>query len=201
VAKKVRHWNYRDLSFQSNFSGSHFSICAHPRGPRPDLVPAGATSGSRSAATGAARTKRVAPGGGRVARCPVNLAISLRVCNALHRVDANTVRGRDHPHARAILPAQIGENRALDVGTDLGPTELLSFAPGSPKASADTFLDHRPLELGKHSHHLKQRLSGRCRSCRALAGAETDQSAARATRTGRQPSLEGCALAYPRSTP
>ena len=45
---------------------------------------------------------------GRVGPCSVGLAISLSVGgDALHRVDARAMRGRDHAHAWAILPAQI----------------------------------------------------------------------------------------------
>ena len=33
--------------------------------------------------------------------------------------------GSDHAHARATLPAQIGEDRSFDVGTDLGPASCL----------------------------------------------------------------------------
>jgi hypothetical protein len=46
-------------------------------------------------------------------------AWSSRVRDALHRVDADAVRGGDHTHAWAILPAQRGVDRSLDVGSDL----------------------------------------------------------------------------------
>ena len=49
--------------------------------------------------------------------------ISLRVGDALHRVDGNVVRSSDHAHAWAILLAQIGEDRAFDVSIDLGSSE------------------------------------------------------------------------------
>jgi hypothetical protein len=32
--------------------------------------------------------------------------------------------------------------------------------PGSPKPGADSFLDHRPLELREYAHHLKHGLAG-----------------------------------------
>jgi hypothetical protein len=38
------------------------------------------------------------------------------VRDALHRVDADAVRGSDHAHAWAILPAQRGVDRSVDVG-------------------------------------------------------------------------------------
>ena len=37
------------------------------------------------------------------------------------------------------------------------------LATGPRQPSADSFLDHRPLELGEYAHHLKHRLVGRCR--------------------------------------
>jgi hypothetical protein len=58
------------------------------------------------------------------------------------------MRGRDHAHAWAILLVEIGQDRALDIGTDLGPAELLSLAPGPPQAGTHPLLDHGPLELG-----------------------------------------------------
>jgi hypothetical protein len=90
------------------------------------------------------------------------------VRNPLHRVDADTMRGGDHAHARPILPAQIGLDCALDVGIYLGPAELLALIPGPPKACAHPLLDHRPLELGEHAHHLEQGLAGRRRGVETL---------------------------------
>src|SRR5262249_15345234 len=51
---------------------------------------------------------------------------------------------------------------------DLRPAELLSLRLGSSKAGSDALLDHGPLELGKHAHHLEHRLSGRRRGVEAL---------------------------------
>jgi hypothetical protein len=45
---------------------------------------------------------------------------------------------------------------------------LLSFAHGSAQPRADPFLNHRPLELGEHTHHLEKRLAGGCRGVEAL---------------------------------
>jgi len=39
--------------------------------------------------------------------------------------------------------------------------EPFSFALGPRQASTDSFLDRGALELGKHAHHLKHRLTGR----------------------------------------
>ena len=62
------------------------------------------------------------------------LATSLRVGDALHRVDGNAERGGDCAHAWAILLAKVGEDRASDLSIDLWPSELLSLAPGPPQA-------------------------------------------------------------------
>jgi hypothetical protein len=61
--------------------------------------------------------------------------------------------GRDHAHARPILPAQICLDRALDVGIAAGRR---APAPGSS------------LELGENAHHLEQGLAGRRRGVQAL---------------------------------
>jgi hypothetical protein len=55
--------------------------------------------------------------------------------DALHRVRADAVPGRDHAHAWAMLPAQIGLDSALDLGIDLGPPELLAVFLGPPQAA------------------------------------------------------------------
>jgi hypothetical protein len=41
------------------------------------------------------------------------------------------------------------------------PAQPFPFATGPRQPSADSFLDHRPLELGEDAHHLKHRLAGR----------------------------------------
>ena len=56
---------------------------------------------------GPPRAALITPRRGRVGPRPGGASRSHGAC-ALHRVDANAVRGGDHPHARAILPAQIG---------------------------------------------------------------------------------------------
>ena len=60
---------------------------------------------------------------------PWSTAISLRVGDALHRVDAHAMRGSDHPHARAILLAQISEDRAFDVGIETRTHMFLNYRP------------------------------------------------------------------------
>ena len=57
---------------------------------------------------------------------------------------------------------------SLDVGSDLGPTQLLALVLCPPQAGAHPLLDHRPLELGEHAHHLEHGLAGRRRGVEAL---------------------------------
>jgi hypothetical protein len=57
------------------------------------------------------------------------------VRDALNRVDA--VRRRDYAHAWAILLAEIGDDRALDAGTDFGSAELLALIPGPMRSAAN----------------------------------------------------------------
>jgi Bacteriophage Sf6, terminase small subunit-like len=99
---------------------------------------------------------------------PMPDPVSSRVRDALHRVDADAVRGSDHAHAWAILPAQRGVDRSLDVGSDLGPAQLLALVLGPPQAGAHPLLDHGPLELGEHAHHLEHGPAGRRRGVQAL---------------------------------
>ena len=46
--------------------------------------------------------------------------------------------------------------------------ELFALATGPRKPGADSFLNHRALELGKYAHHLKHGLAGRRRGVEAL---------------------------------
>jgi len=41
----------------------------------------------------------------------------------------------------------------------LGTSETFTLTPGPRKAGTDSFRNHRPLELGKDTHHLKHGLS------------------------------------------
>jgi hypothetical protein len=94
--------------------------------------------------------------------------LSSRVRDALHCIDADAVRGSDSTHAWAILPAQRGLDRSLDLGSDLGPSQLLALILGPPQAGAHPLLDHRPLELGEDPHHLEHGLASRRRGVEAL---------------------------------
>src|SRR5205823_5662009 len=45
-------------------------------------------------------------------------------------------------------------------GGDWWTPKAFTLTPGPREASTDSFRNHRPLELGKHAHHLKHRLPG-----------------------------------------
>ena len=51
--------------------------------------------------------------------------------------------------------------------------EASPFSPsGRSSPGTDSFLNHRPLELSKHAHHLKHRLPGGCRGVEPLLAQE-----------------------------
>src|SRR3989442_3396109 len=50
--------------------------------------------------------------------------------------------------------------RFSSVGAIEGAPEAFTLTPGPRKTGTDSFRNHRPLELGKNAHHLKQRLAG-----------------------------------------
>src|SRR5262249_61323476 len=53
-----------------------------------------------------------------------------------------------------------------------GAPEALTLTPGPRKPGADSFRDHRTLELGKHAHHLEHRLAGGRRGVEPLLAHE-----------------------------
>ena len=120
---------------------------------------------------------------GRLIRCTV--PGSTPNCLAIDR----TPGGQASPE-RPVL-------RFSSSGAIRGPAKLLALAPGPRQARTDSFLNDRPLELGKHAHHLKHRLAGRRRGVDALLVQE-QVDLARAARTG---SRRGpCRLRPSRST-
>src|SRR5262249_14207620 len=56
--------------------------------------------------------------------------------------------------------------------SDWGTPEAFTLTPGPRKASTASFLNHRPLELREHAHHLKHRLPGGCRGVEPLLAQE-----------------------------
>jgi hypothetical protein len=57
-------------------------------------------------------------------------------------------------------------------GGDWGTPKAFTLTPGPREASTDSFRNHRPLEFGKHAHHLKHRLAGGRRGVEALLAQE-----------------------------
>ena len=45
---------------------------------------------------------------------------------------------------------------------------MFALILGPRKANTDSFLNHRPFELGKNAHHLKHGLAGGCRGVETL---------------------------------
>src|SRR5262249_30856193 len=63
-----------------------------------------------------------------------------------------------------LIPCTVPGLRSPDsfpsAGAIGGRPKALTLTPGPREASTDSFRNHRPLELGKHAHHLKHRLPG-----------------------------------------
>src|SRR5205823_9264157 len=60
----------------------------------------------------------------------------------------------------------------FECGGDWGTPKAFTLTPGPREASTDSFRNHRPLELGKHAHHLKHRLPGGGRGVEPLLAQE-----------------------------
>jgi hypothetical protein len=79
----------------------------------------------------------------------------------LHRTGIDPETLRDLAHAGPSRSRQSLPDPLFQLGGYPRPPEPFSFALGPRQASTDSFLDHGALELGKHAHHLKHRLTGR----------------------------------------
>src|SRR5207247_2836439 len=91
-----------------------------------------------------------------------------RAADPLHRAGINSkLFGNDAdtgpPRSRQSLTDPF-----FECGDDWGPPKAFTLIPGPREASTDSFLNHRPLELSKHAHHLKHRLPGGGRGVQAL---------------------------------
>ena len=74
----------------------------------------------------------------------------------------------DLAHARPAGYRQSLSDTLFQLRSYPRPSEPFALALGPRQASTDPFLNHGPLELGKHAHHLKHRLSSRRRRVEAL---------------------------------
>jgi hypothetical protein len=89
-----------------------------------------------------------------------------RAADPLHRTRIDIEFGRGLAHAQAILAGR--QDSLLELGGYPRGAKLFAVFLGPPKASGDSLLNHRALELGKDAHHLKHRLAGRCGGVEAL---------------------------------
>src|SRR5262249_26155388 len=83
-----------------------------------------------------------------------------RAADPLHRAGVNSkLFGNDAdtgpPRRRQSLTDSF-----LECGGDWGTPKAFTLTPGPPEASTDSFLNHRPLQLGRHAHQPKHRLPG-----------------------------------------
>src|SRR5262249_30810062 len=64
-------------------------------------------------------------------------------------------------HTRSSRLRQSLADSLFECRGNWGAPEAFTLTPGPRKPGTDSFLNHRPFELGKHAHHLKHRLTGR----------------------------------------
>src|SRR5262249_58432448 len=83
-----------------------------------------------------------------------------RAADPLHRAGVNSKLFGNGADTGPPRSRQSVTDSFLECGGDWGTPKALTLTPGPRKASTDSFLNHRPLELGKHAHHLKHRLPG-----------------------------------------
>jgi hypothetical protein len=92
-----------------------------------------------------------------------------RAADPLHRTGIDAKPGSDLAHAFSTSRcAQSLADGVFRLGSYGGPAQPFALALAPRKPGADSFLDHGALELGKHAHHLKHGLAGRCRGVEAL---------------------------------
>src|SRR5438105_931111 len=95
-----------------------------------------------------------------------------RAADPLHRARINSKLFGNDADTRPPRSRQSLTDSLFQCGGDWGTPKAFTLAPGARKASTDSFLNHRPLKLGKHAHHLKHRLPGRCRGVEPLLAQE-----------------------------
>src|SRR5215472_14396460 len=84
-----------------------------------------------------------------------------RAADSLHCAGVNSKTFGNDADTRSPRSRQSLTDSFLECGGDWGTPKAFTLTPGPREASTDSFLNHRPLELGKHAHHLKHRLAGR----------------------------------------
>src|SRR5215467_11009481 len=79
-----------------------------------------------------------------------------RAADPLHRarINAKTLGDAAYTFTSALTFVQGRLDSLFEVSGYPRPTKSFSLILGPPKPGADSFCDHRPLKLGKHTHHL-----------------------------------------------
>src|SRR5215475_8044822 len=81
-----------------------------------------------------------------------------RASDPLHRAGVNSKLFGNDADTGPPRGRQSVTDSFLECGGDWGTPKAFTLTPGPREASTDSFRNHRPLELGKHAHHLKHRL-------------------------------------------
>src|SRR5262249_24969330 len=83
-----------------------------------------------------------------------------RAADPLHRAGVNSKLFGNDADTGPSRSRQSLTDSLFQCGGDWRTPKAFTLTPGPRQASTDSFLNHRPLELGKNAHHLKHRLPG-----------------------------------------
>jgi len=86
-----------------------------------------------------------------------------RAADPLHRAGVNSKPSGNDPYTGPPRSRQSLADSLFQCGGDWRTSEAFTLTPGPREASTDSFLNHRPFELGKYAHHPKHPLRGMCR--------------------------------------
>src|SRR5215468_6285889 len=85
-------------------------------------------------------------------------AVLERAADSLHCAGVNSKPFGNDAHTGPPTSRQSLADSFFECGGNRWATEAFTFTPGPRKPGTDSFRNHRPLEFGKHAHHLKHRL-------------------------------------------
>src|SRR5690349_765492 len=91
-----------------------------------------------------------------------------RAANPLYRTRTDAKLLGNDPHTGPALGPEGFLDSFFQLWGYAGPSKLLALRLSPRKPGADSFLNDRPLEFGKHAHELVHRLAGRGRGVDAL---------------------------------
>jgi len=91
-----------------------------------------------------------------------------RAADSLHRARIDPKLFCNDAHTRPPRSRQGLADSFFECWGNWRAPEAFTLTPGPRKPGADSFLNHRPFELGKHAHHLEHGLAGGCRSVEPL---------------------------------